>query len=172
MVIRLVYKGTPFALLPGDLDAVGLENLLEGGSSIDAPIIVFPHHGGRPGTSDIPLFVSKLLGAACAETIIFSIGRGRHGTPRPELIQAIRKQVSDVRVACTQLSKHCAEKVPASHSSHFHPTHAHGHAKSSGCGGTFVYHFETGVLHPKVELHRQFIQVSAEKALCMKKDES
>ena len=51
-VLRLSGEGVPSTLLPGDLDAVGLENLLDSGIDAQAKVLVFPHHGGHSGAVD------------------------------------------------------------------------------------------------------------------------
>src|SRR5439155_15019694 len=40
-----------------------------------------------------------------------SVGRGRR-MPRPDVVVAVRKYVREIRVACTQLSEHCATVLP------------------------------------------------------------
>jgi competence protein ComEC len=47
-VIRLSYKGRPLALLPGDIDQVELENLLEDNADLAAWLMVYPPQGGKP----------------------------------------------------------------------------------------------------------------------------
>ena len=47
-------------LLTGDLDGIGLENLLEETGDIKSRVLVFPHHGGVP---------AGFVGEACASYI-------------------------------------------------------------------------------------------------------
>src|SRR5260370_12846544 len=49
VVIGLVHDSCRVALLPGDMDDIGLDNLLKKHQNIEANILVFPHHGGGPG---------------------------------------------------------------------------------------------------------------------------
>ena len=53
-VISITVGGATLALLPGDLDGVGLADLMENGTDIRASVLVYPHHGGRPGRSTEP----------------------------------------------------------------------------------------------------------------------
>ena len=48
-VLRLSEGGKPLALFPGDLDEIGLANLDCPAEDLNAPLLVFPHHGGRVG---------------------------------------------------------------------------------------------------------------------------
>ncbi|GAG46048.1 unnamed protein product, partial [marine sediment metagenome] len=55
-VVRLSKAGTPLLLLSGDIDNTGLENLADSQVDAKAPVAVFPHHGGKPGTADMSSF--------------------------------------------------------------------------------------------------------------------
>lgn len=113
-VIRLVVDGVPSVLFTGDLDQVGLDNLLAEKVGVAARVLVFPHHGGKPGAKNVEQFTKEVVEAVCPNTVIFSIGRGLHSTPRPEVIGALRKAMPNVAIACTQLSENCAASaVPA-----------------------------------------------------------
>ena len=48
-VIAISVDDQRLALLPADLDAIGLRDLLDSESNLVAPILVYPHHGGLPG---------------------------------------------------------------------------------------------------------------------------
>lgn len=166
-VVRLKHKENAFALLPGDLDFVGLQNLLEEEHELTAGIMVFPHHGGRPGTSRIDEFVQTLLKAAQPNTVLFSIGRGKHGTPRPEIINAIRRHFPHVRIACSQLSEHCAKTISKPmNDSHLAAIHAQGKVSHSCCAGSMIFDFASGTFQPSHEAHKKFINLEAETPLC------
>ena len=106
-VLLVKVNGDPRALLPGDVDDVGLQQMITEGKALSAPILVFPHHGGRPGRGDSAGFTKQLCDLVRPEQIIFSIGRGMHKTPRPEIVAATRASSTAAHLACTQLSKHC-----------------------------------------------------------------
>ena len=107
IVVRVAVDNEPAAVLAADIDAMGLFYLSNLGLNLHAPLLVFPHHGGNVGVRTDPsanaAFATTLLASVAPETVIFSTGRGRHGTPRPEIVAAIRAQVADIRIACT----HC-----------------------------------------------------------------
>src|SRR5262249_17399249 len=108
-VIRITKDGEPIVLFTGDIDETGLAHLKAEKVDGTAPILVFPHHGGNPGTGDIATFVDRLLRITAPTAVVFSIGRDTpHVFPRPEVVTRVRNQGAQTRVMCTQLSKHCA----------------------------------------------------------------
>lgn len=157
-------------MLPGDIDEIGLANLLESNSDILAETVVFPHHGGGASGSNLSTFATSFFNASKPEKLIFSIGRGRYDTPRPEIVAAVRVLSTTVRILCTQLSEHCASLLPSTE-----PTHLSGKTAKGGefrrcCAGTISLLLkgkETSVL-PILEAHMDFIASSAPTALCVK----
>lgn len=69
-VIRFFFNGKPIVLLPGDIDQVGLDNLLEDNADMMAWFAVYPHHGGRPGSRNLKTFAA-----------LFAQQRDRHSQP-------------------------------------------------------------------------------------------
>lgn len=152
----------------GDLDNVGLENLIQAGLNVKTKVIVFPHHGGKPGTSDIDEFVKNVCKCFSPGTVIFSIGRGKYETPHPNIVAAIRKVLPGVRIICTQLSEHCAKMVPHAKPTHLNPVFARGLIGNSCCGGTVIISFEEEfAISPEGRVHRAFIRANAPTALCI-----
>jgi beta-lactamase superfamily II metal-dependent hydrolase len=166
-VIRLSIDDEPIALLPGDLDEIGLDDLLESHEDIHAPLVVFPHHGGRSRRTSSAEFAKRLCRHVRPETVIFSIGRGRFGTPRPEVVEAVRQANTRVRIACTQLSERCAAKTPNFDASHLNPEFSGGREFRTCCAGTLVLDLDNprSVL-PAHEEHLEFIRRAAPLALC------
>ena len=83
-VIRLSKDKNPIALLPGDLDEVGLTDLIGSGVNLNAPLVVFPHHGGRAGSTNMAEFARKLCTQVSpkwlfSQTVVVSM---EHLTPR------------------------------------------------------------------------------------------
>jgi len=166
-VIAIEVKGERLALLPGDLDKVGLTDLLRSSQALDAPILVYPHHGGLPGRSDPVAFCETLVSKVAPDCVIFSIGRSQYNTPRPETMRALRKRLPDARIVCTQLSKHCSETRPSKSPTHLSGTFAAGLARRSCCGGTIVVPLDDpDRISPAQEQHTEFIHVHANTALC------
>ena len=168
-VIRLLIGKEPIALLPGDLDEIGLDDLMESHDDIRAPLLLYPHHGGRSRRGDASAFARRLCELVRPETVVFSIGRGRVGTPRPEVVGAIRQFNTQIRIACTQLSKRCAVKVPKFDPDHLNPEFSGGRETRSCCAGTLVLDLDAlRALLPTYEEHLEFIRRAAPLALCQK----
>jgi competence protein ComEC len=168
-VVKLINNGEPVAVFTGDLDDVGLDNLVERGLDCRARVLVFPHHGGRPGAADMSAFARRLLALVQPQTVIFSISRGgRYINPQPEIVAAVRETLPDTRVACTQLSRHCAVQVPSRPLEHLTEKFALGRYAHASCGGTFVVELDRAeqAMLPQLETHLEFITRNAKTALC------
>jgi beta-lactamase superfamily II metal-dependent hydrolase len=170
VVVRVLTPGGPVALLPGDVDDVGLSYLVEDSREISANILVFPHHGGNvkegATAAENKAFADQVVQLVSPQTVIFSTGRGRHGTPRPEIVGAVRATAPDVRIACTQLSANCrAGTLPSSPSPHLLPLHARGRGGNSCCAGTLRVDL-FGDLSPAGTPYEAFKGQAAPNALC------
>ncbi|MCL4303711.1 MAG: MBL fold metallo-hydrolase [Anaerolineae bacterium] len=170
-VIRLLDNERPVALFPGDIDEIGLDDLLERVQDVKSPVLVFPHHGGLAGTAEATsLFTKRLTENVAPESIIFSIGRNQK-TPRSEVIMAIREIHPHVRISCTQLSEKCANILPAELPSYTKYKFAKGAESRKCCAGTIVIDIQTGQIHPPYEQHQLFITSHAPTtAICRQKD--
>ena len=167
-VIRASVSGQHVALLPADVDEVGLDDLLRREIDLNAPILVYPHHGGRPGSSGIRQFAEKLLGATSPEVVVFSIGRGRYNTPNPETVRVLREVLPNARIVCTQLSEHCSKEVPPASPTHLSGLFALGRAARACCGGTIVVPLDqVENIEPRQDHHTGFIRSNAETPLCL-----
>ena len=167
-VIRLCGTNGPIALLTGDLDSVGLDDLLRTEGACDAPILVFPHHGGGTGASDVQGYVDQLIARVQPRVVVFSIGRSRGGTPDPEIVRHLRQAAPDARIICTQLSRHCAKSLPAFAASHLSPAFALGRSDRGCCGGTILIPLrDTAGIAPGLDDHLAFINTVAESPMCI-----
>ncbi len=169
-VIRIIANGTPEVLLPGDLDGIGLENLLAEHPEPRARVLVFPHHGGRPGSRVDPFeFAVRLCRAVQPEVVMFSIGRGKHGTPLPEIVRGVYAGAPDAHIACTQLSERCAGRLPSLPPSHLGARPARGRARNACCAGTMEVTLggTMPAYAPRLNVHLTFIRQAAPTALCM-----
>lgn len=170
-VVRVDAGGRPVALLAGDIDGVGLDDLLADGESEDlcAPILVYPHHGGRPGTREISPFVEKLLGAISPALVVFSVGRQRRGYPRFETVSALRRVLPGAKIVCTQLSKDCSERLPTGATGHLSEAFALGRADGACCGGTVLVALDGGgAVEPEASAHTEFVRSSVETPMCLR----
>ena len=166
-VIRVRSQGVPRILIAGDIDQVGLESLSSNNPDLRADVLVFPHHGGRPGRADPDAFAETLTKAVEAKLVVFSVGRGRYGTPRPEIVAAVLRASSDVHIACTQLSEHCAANLPRN-APGLHSAFSRGAATNACCAGSIEVPLEPGEsdYFPSRSAHLEFIRTSAPTALC------
>ena len=172
-VIRIAAGANPIAVLTGDLDAVGLEELARTGGDLDAPILVFPHHGGGTGTSDVGGYVNRLVERVRPRIVIFSIGRGQAGTPDPEVVRHLRQAAPEARILCTQLSQHCAKSLPTAVPGHLSAAFARGRSDRACCGGTILVSLlDAGRVVPEPAGHLAFIERTAESPLCVDREPS
>lgn len=166
-VVRVWSEDVPRILIAGDIGQVGLESLISNNPDPRAEVLVFPHHGGRPEGASPEEFADILARAVAAEFVVFSIGRGRYGTPRPEIVAALLNASNDVHIACTQLSRHCAVEVPTN-AQHLHSAFSKGTADNACCAGSIEVTLEpgeTGYL-PTRSAHLSFVAANAPTALC------
>jgi beta-lactamase superfamily II metal-dependent hydrolase len=153
-------------LLAGDLDAAGLEEMLGEGADIRARVLVFPHHGGRSGGDDAE-FARRLVAAVAPDVVVFSMGRGVHANPRPEIVAATRAAAPLARIACTQLSVHCAPAPLTVNQSYLLARPAAGLRTSSCCSGTLVIPLSDDAVEPTLAAHREFISEFVPRAMCL-----
>lgn len=164
-VIRVAYNGGPSVLLAGDMDMIALEEVERVGRTLNANSLIFPHHGGRAGTN-MTDFSRKLFALVAPSRVFFSIGRGLHGTPLPEVIAEARAR-DGLYIACTQLSERCSASKFAGVADHVGIAFAAGRDSNSCCAGSIVLSLRTGDMSaPLVDLHRGFVAVNALTALC------
>ena len=167
-VVRVWAGDSPRILVAGDIDQVGLDSLIEGSPDIRADVLVFPHHGGLPGGSDPDAFAESLARAVGAHLVIFSIGRGRYRTPRPEIVAAVLRGMEGAHIACTQLSEHCAADLPTV-GSDLHVAVSRGAADRACCAGTIEISLDRdGAYLPARTAHIEFIRKNAPTALCQR----
>ena len=166
-VIRLSGAMGPIVVLAGDLDVVGFDELVRAGGKIEAPVLVFPHHGGGTGASDVRGYVTQLIQRVQPRVVVFSIGRASAGTPDPEIVRCLREAAPDVRIVCTQLSQHCAKSLPTFRPSHLSPVFALGRIDGACCGGTVLIPLhDPSRITPESAAHLAFIGQAAETPLC------
>jgi competence protein ComEC len=166
-VIRVLAYDQPLAIFTGDIDDIGLDNLIDASVDATAPILIFPHHGGRLGRStDISDFVAKLCDAVKPKQVVFSISRDRTNL-QPEVIAAMRRSIQGIWIACTQLAKQCAVTLPSHQPTHLNSMFSVGKEYRRCCSGTIVVRFlPPNSVSPVRATHEQFIETSAPKALC------
>jgi competence protein ComEC len=176
VVIRLHHNNHPLVLIPGDLDSVGLADLVARKKQLASDILLFPHHGGHIGHgSDLAArvrnnaaFAKSLIEQVKPKLVLFSIGRGHFSTPRPEIIREIRASNAGCYIQCTQLSEHCERKNPDIQASHLAVLPALGRSGNQCCGGSMeiVFAGENTVAQLDLSRHVGFVKTSVSTPLC------
>lgn len=168
-VIGLIHNSYRVAILAGDIDEVGLNNLLQEYNDANSDVLIFPHHGGYPGGSDSRNFARLLCSLVRPKLVIFSIGRGRFGNPRREIVQSVRSVVPETHILCTQLSVNCAATIPDTEIHHLTDLPARGRSRNGCCGGTILIRIngDRTAYTPASILHREFINNYVPTPLCL-----
>ncbi|QZX82357.1 ComEC/Rec2 family competence protein [Metapseudomonas otitidis] len=165
IVVRVIFDGKAVALLTGDMDSIALAEIKRSGVDLKAPYLIFPHHGGLPGTIESEDFAEEIVSTVQPNSIIFSNGRGRHDNPRPEIVRAVKAKTPEVYIACTQLSKTCCE-WPLDRADYQPRGYSAGSKNGEFCVGSFEINLETGVAsEEQLTAHRTFV-AGLPKALC------
>lgn len=166
-VVRVLHADSPRAVIASDIDDIALADLERRSEDLAAELLVFPHHGGHVANADNASFAERLCRAVGAKTVVFSIGRGKHGTPRPEIVRAVENTLASAHIACTQLSKRCAPTNPKVAREHQADIPAHGSELNVTCIGTIVQDLSTGEVTPRRHDHMTFVQAHAARHLCL-----
>lgn len=169
-VVRVLLDGAEAVLLASDIDGVGLRDLLNHGRELRAEVLVFPHHGGLPGSAEPVAFARSLTAAVDPRLVVFSMGTsGRTANPRPDIIKGVREAAPDAHIACTQLSVHChgAGSLPTSEG-HLSEAMARGRSENRCCAGSIVVtHTGDGFRYtPPLPHHGRFVLDSVSDPLC------
>lgn len=104
--VRVRFNATSSILLAGGIEFDCLDGWKEQNMSPMASVLVFPHHGGLPGTAseaDAELFSFELVRMVSPKAVIFSNHRTKHENPRNKVVSAIVRANPEIQCACTQL---------------------------------------------------------------------
>lgn len=165
---KVFWKDNIMAYLAGDIDQVGLDDMIRIGADLRSALLVFPHHGGKAGAGNPVPFTSSLCDIVSPQTIIFSIGRSKFDNPKPEVVKAVKAKIKDVRISCTQLSKHCVKKITVKKLDHLVDVYSRGREDNFCCSGTFVINLDKAVSYfPELDKHQTFIKKATKNALCL-----
>lgn len=173
--VMIEHNGKGVCLLAADTDKHSLEVMTEGKMDMTASILVFPHHGGHAGTNiDNRTFAKELVSKVNPSLVVFSLGRGSHGTPRPDIITGVREGLANAQpyIACTQLSKNCHSGKPKGSDTRRLSKTSDGYQKDSCCAGTLVVPLQDNgiaeLLSSLNEHHEAFIVNDVPNSLCRK----
>lgn len=165
---NIFWQNNSVAYLAGDIDQIGLDDLLRHEPDIKSQVLVFPHHGGKAGNTNPVPFAETLCDNVNPQTVIFSIGRNKFENPRPDIVRAIKMKIKNVRISCTQLSKNCGKDINVKLSSHLVDMFSRGRENYNCCCGTFVIKLgETASHFPELDPHISFIKAAASNPLCL-----
>lgn len=158
-------------LMAGDLDRVGFDEMLAAGPLPSTDVLVFPHHGGRPGHASPTPFAHEFVTLTKPALVAFSVGRDRQPFPREDVVLAARSAHPKVKVACTQLSKTCSQRVPAGASDRLAELPARARASGACCAGSLQFALtDDGVKGTNLSTHTHWVrQHFREKAMCERK---
>lgn len=159
-VISIGYGSQRSALLTGDLDQIGLDNLATEDVDLKAEVLVFPHHGGKPGPgANSKSFAQRLCGIVQPKLVIFSIDRSIHKNPDEEIVQGVLLATAETHIMCTQLSEKCAASLPNTNPNHLSNLPAKGIMDKKCCGGTILIKVGEGVnaYTPLLDAHENFV---------------
>lgn len=133
-VVLMLCLGSFRFLIPGDIDDIAVEELLESGTQLSANVFLLPHHGARLTK------INRLLEAVDPQYVIVSAGR-RETNPHLPTLQVAASY--DCRLMCTQATFHC------------HP----GSLSSNHCAGSIVFDLSSGslVVKPSLSSHKSRI---------------
>jgi len=108
-IIRIKYFDIPRILFGSDMGLTCLEYFVENKAELLSEVLIYPHHGGLPGTAkkdEIEKFTEELINLVKPKHCIFSIHRTMHSLPRSEIINVITKEIPEILLYCTQLPEH------------------------------------------------------------------
>jgi len=84
LVLRLVWRGVPLALLPGDVQRDGIEDMLARGSNMRAGVLLLPHHGSKSSLSGL------LYEAVGPDRALVSCGfQNQHRFPNKDVVEEL-----------------------------------------------------------------------------------
>jgi beta-lactamase superfamily II metal-dependent hydrolase len=169
-VVAIIHNSHRVALLAGDVEQIGLNDLLTHNVNIKASILVFPHHGGRPGDADAKAFARQLCTHVTPKLVIFSNARGGSGNPREDIVQGIKLAAPDVHIVCTQLSKKCSDITDSLSFNHLSDLPSEGSNANKCCGGSLSISLNGVETYSSEKLapHRNFVDTLTATPLCRK----
>jgi beta-lactamase superfamily II metal-dependent hydrolase len=165
---HIFWKGQSLVYLAGDIDQVGLDDLLDHRADLKSDLLVFPHHGGKSGHQNIQEFTETLCSQVNPSKVIFSIGRNKFDNPRPEVVDAVRKSLKSVRVSCSQLSVNCSKVISVHKQDHLAPVFSRGREENDSCGGTFLIKLGEKLEYiPDLALHHKYVGLVTTTPMCL-----
>jgi competence protein ComEC len=155
------------ALLTGDLEPSGWQQLQVNHPGLQSDVLKFPHHGGAWGDAETDM----LLDAIKPSVVVISVGTvgEKYKHPNAHIFTALSKR-PHIRVLCTQATSLCQESILSERGSVVDKFQAEAtrsnqqfilsrDAHGCPCAGTVVIELgdKTRVLLPEITFHRESI---------------
>lgn len=84
LVLQARWRGAPIALLPGDVQRGGIEDMVDAGQDLRAQVLVLPHHGSKSSLSGM-----LYEGAAPAFAVVSCGFQNTYGFPNPAVVREL-----------------------------------------------------------------------------------
>lgn len=100
-VVKFSVDNKDLVLLPGDMDIVSLQSILSSEVSLSSGVLIYPHHGGRPGTGNANQtaeFVAELIRSSNPEYVVFSSRANDAKFPSQPVVNAVLGQPTAPRI--------------------------------------------------------------------------
>jgi len=163
VVLRIVGSGTS-ALLTGDLEPEGWQQLKDNNPDIHSDILKFPHHGAWRDAD-----VDELLDKIQPSVVIISVGSEgyKYKHPNSHVFNALFRR-PNIRVLCTQATDQCRNAVLDNRDAVLQQLRSQadtngysviGSKQGCPCAGTVIVELsdEVRILQPEKNFHRQSI---------------
>jgi beta-lactamase superfamily II metal-dependent hydrolase len=169
-VVGLTHKEHRIVVLSGDMDEIGLDNLLNHNNKCKTEILVFPHHGGLPGEYDPEQFALKIFDLHEPKVIVFSLDRKRFSNPNEKIVFGIQKRNPSVHLMCTEISNKCLDHL-SDYQDHLVDIPSKGRKNYSCCSGSIVVTIngDKSTYYP-CEYHKDYVKSIVRKQgrpMCM-----
>ncbi|MBZ6171306.1 hypothetical protein KVH24_04510 [Streptomyces olivaceus] len=171
-VLRVSLAGKPAVLLAADIDDRGFDSIVSRGVDMEAPVLVFPHHGGSAKGGDDRAFARRVCEQVKPRLVIFSLGRNKYRNPLPEVLAGVREAAPAAHIACTQISRNChsRDSIPANAAHFSSKWPSAGMGKGASCAGTVVVRAtDNGDISydPSQSRHSQFVIQNIDVPRCL-----
>lgn len=169
-VVRIDHGDRQCVLLPGDLNARGLEEIAATEpEALEAEVLLFPHHGGG-SNGNSKAFAERLTELVKPTIVAFSQARRGRGHPHARVVAGVLSADPDVHICCTQLSEDCDKRELHEISPRSDITiPAAGLEAISGacCAGSIELAIgENGVHFLRRDTHLRFVDQEVDEAMC------
>ncbi|WP_018293519.1 ComEC/Rec2 family competence protein [Mariprofundus ferrooxydans] len=101
VVVSMNVGDKRLVLLPGDMDDDGLASLIGLGKNMSSEVLVFPHHGGKPGRGNIKKYLEAICNTVAPTSVVFSVGHNSDKHPRTDVIEHLNTNLPETQLWAT-----------------------------------------------------------------------